>query len=121
MEVRDLVTGNWKVHRSQVYARGTTDNLLFDLELVLQMLSPKNTLYTISPEAVLERLANSTNVGPFIHYNRGDMLKDAIMDNSCRFASIHILSHRSKFREVGIYNTLFQKGVSMRLVENPAH
>lgn len=119
VEERDVHTGNWRVIRHYEYMLGTTTALPFDKELLVQLLTSKNTLLTITSEALLERLANSTNLGPFIHYDRNLSLDGPILEDTAKLAAIIVLSSRSACREVNVYNELFQKGGEMRLTSLP--
>lgn len=119
LEDRDVFTGNWRVVRHYEYMLGTSTPLEFDKELLVQMLSPKNTLLTLSSEALLERLANSTNLGPFISYDRTMSLSGPVLENAAKLSSIIVLSSRSVNREINVYNELFQKGGEMRLTSLP--
>jgi hypothetical protein len=119
VEIRSEVTGNWDTHKSTCNMVGTSSELLTDLELVTQMLNPKNCLNTIGMSATMTRLANSTHLGPFIRYERGLMLQYPIFDNATRLCCAVIFASRSENRDTNLYNLLFLQEESTRLVDDP--
>jgi len=88
-----------------------------DLELVSQMSTSKNISLTTAPEVIAERFSNCTNMGPFINYNRGDVFGHDILNNSARLAHCIAMSKRNDNISTDVYNQLFRKGDSTRLID----
>lgn len=92
-----------------------------DLELVMQMMTPKNTCLNISAEAMLERLNNSTSAGPFISYERHNSLHLDIENDSSRLAQTIALHMRMDVLGTDVNNQLFRMGDMMRLYHVHLH
>lgn len=89
------------------------DNHLCDLELVSQILCPKNMSMSVSAEAIAERIANSANLGPFINTDRRQPLVEDVNNNSTRLA-FHISMHHRNVYKHDMMDQLFRKGDRMR-------
>lgn len=121
LEQQLINTGNWVVITQFIKMIATADNLEFDAELVSQMMNPKNCSLTISPEATLDRIANSTNLGPFISYDRTKLLDNPVLDNATRLVAALILGPRSANRESNIYLEHFQNEATLRQEASPRY
>jgi len=87
-----------------------------ELELVTQMFTTRNCCATVSSEALIERIAGSTNLGPHINNFRADHLDHDINNNAYRLASYIILAHRYHNNR-SIDNQLFWRGDSLGLMK----
>jgi hypothetical protein len=87
-----------------------------DLELVSQMSTAKNLSMTSSPTVIAERFMNSTNMGPFINYNRKDAVVNDVLNNSARFAHCIAMHMRWLQKDTDIYDQLFRRTDTIRLV-----
>lgn len=85
------------------------------VELVMQMMNPKNTCMNISAESMLERLNNSTSAGPFISYDRGNGLTIDVENDSSRLAQSIALHQRWESLPTDINDLLFRRLDMMRL------
>jgi len=109
------VNGKFKCDYTLSKTNLNSDNPV-DLELVVQMLSPKNLSMNCSPESIAERMMNSTNCGPMINYNREDGLHNDILNYSSRFAHCVAMSRRYQALGVDIYDQLFRRSDKVRLL-----
>ena len=91
-------------------------NKIADLELTSQMSTSKNVGMNSSPLVIAERMMNSTNLGPFIHYNRRDVFYNDVLNNSARLAHCIAMSRRAENISTDIYNQLFRNSDTMRLI-----
>lgn len=90
-----------------------------DLELVAQMLNSKSMSMTVSAEGMIERLGNSTNLGPFINGNKLNHFQSDLNNNSARLATHICLHWRYYQRETDIFDQLFRQGDLIRLMKYP--
>jgi hypothetical protein len=101
-------------HRVNIEEIETTSTLTkCDMELVTQILCPKNMNMNISPESMLERMGNSTNLGPFISSSRTSTFVDDIPNNSARIAYFIALTHRHNYPQ-DIFDQLFRQADRIR-------
>jgi len=87
-----------------------------DLELVVQMLSPKNISMNCSPESIAERMMNSNNCGPMIDYNRENGIRNDMLNYSARFAHCVAMSYRYQALGVDFYDQVFRRSDKVRLL-----
>lgn len=85
-----------------------------DLELVSQISTSKNISMNSSPQAIAERMMNSTNMGPFINYDRGEVFYNDMLNNSARLAHCIAMSMRYSRLSSDVYSH-FRQGDAMRL------
>lgn len=76
-------------------------------ELVSQMMSTKNTVLTLSPDAMCEKLLNSTNLGAAIKTDRSECFSAPYKNNSARVACAVALSMRFQMQN-SISDQLFR-------------
>jgi hypothetical protein len=105
-----------RVHK-EVYE--TSDDRKADLELLTQMTSPRSTQMTISPEALMERMATSTSNGPEVNYDRSSIFGQDVNGNTSRLATAMILSDRCRNIPSCVYESVFRTRDVLRLVRNP--
>lgn len=98
-----------------IYETATTDKFMVSLQLVYQILCPKNNALTISPEALIERMGNSTNLGPMIGYNKQDELDLDVVNGSAKLAIDISLCHRYMTKETDIFDRHFRIADRIRL------
>jgi len=96
-----------------------SDKRLVDVELLTQMTAPRVLGLNNSIESVIDRLASSTNAGPFINYNRNGILVDDVSGNATRFAVALAAAPRCSNLETDIYNHVFRSRDVLRLVRVP--
>jgi hypothetical protein len=125
-EFKELLTkstdvGYWDDNMFFVVEKTFEDNYnstikVADLELISQMCTSKNVSLNSSGEILAEKLMNCTNMGPFINYDRGNIFYNDILNESAKLAHCMIMSYRGTNVETDIYNQLFRKGDTMRLI-----
>jgi hypothetical protein len=98
------------------YVRDTkTQTATCELELVCQMFSSRNMCATVSTEALIERMANSTNLAPHVNHYRNDHLSMDVYNDSYRLATYITLFHRMN-RSKSIDDQLFWTGNAVGLM-----
>lgn len=114
-DIGSTVNGVFKPIYTVEQRRETTDNIV-DLELLCQMMSPKNLTMNVSCTAIAERLMNSTNMGPFINSNKNACLYNDDINYSARLAHCIAMSWRYQALNVDVYDQLFRRDDSVRLI-----
>lgn len=87
-----------------------------ELELVCQMFSSRNTCSTVSSEALVERIASSTNLAPHVNNFRNDPFMHDVYNNSSRLAALIVLHHRYAHSK-SLDHQLFWQGNALGLMQ----
>jgi len=110
--------GDKFIYKQEMVSTAVSEGRI-SLELLTHMFSAKSTANTLSSEAIIERLGNSTSMGPFINYDRGMNLSEDLLNDTSRRACDIIMSFRFLGRSTDIFQEHFRRGDQIRLGLDP--